>query len=75
MQPDRAADDGRDQFVVATTPSVVVKSVLETAGEASGTGIRGMSERAFAVGGRLSAGPRADGGFAVRAVLPRRAES
>ena len=36
-----------------------------------GHGIAGMTERAAALGGTLSAGPRADGpGFAVRAVLP-----
>ncbi|MFC4867461.1 MULTISPECIES: sensor histidine kinase [Streptomonospora] len=35
-----------------------------------GSGIAGMRERARAVGGRLEAGPRADGGFRVRAELP-----
>ncbi|MDT0302204.1 sensor histidine kinase [Streptomonospora wellingtoniae] len=35
-----------------------------------GSGIAGMRERARAVGGRLQAGPRADGGFRVRAELP-----
>jgi signal transduction histidine kinase len=39
-----------------------------------GTGIRGMTERALAVGGTLSAGPRPGGGFTVRADLPGRAE-
>ena len=33
-------------------------------------GIRGMRERLFALGGRLDAGPRPDGGFRVDAVLP-----
>jgi len=37
----------------------------------AGNGIRGMRERARALGGQLSAGPRAEGGWAVRAVLPR----
>jgi signal transduction histidine kinase len=36
----------------------------------SGHGVLGMRERAAAVGGSLSAGPRADGGFRVEAVLP-----
>jgi len=36
----------------------------------SGNGIVGMQERAAAVGGSLTAGPRAGGGFAVRARLP-----
>jgi signal transduction histidine kinase len=36
----------------------------------SGNGLRGMRERAEALGGTLSAGPRAAGGFQVRARLP-----
>jgi signal transduction histidine kinase len=36
-----------------------------------GSGIRGMRERARSVGGRLDAGPRAEGGWTVHAVLPR----
>ncbi|MCM6776551.1 histidine kinase [Nocardia sp. CDC159] len=35
-----------------------------------GTGIAGMRARAEAIGGTLAAGPRADGGFEVRARLP-----
>jgi signal transduction histidine kinase len=37
---------------------------------ASGHGLTGMSERAAAVGGELSAGPRPGGGFEVTARLP-----
>ena len=37
-----------------------------------GHGIAGMRERATALGGELNAGPRAGGGFAVRATLPVR---
>lgn len=40
---------------------------IETGG---GQGIRGMTERATLHGGRLEAGPRAGGGFTVRALLP-----
>jgi signal transduction histidine kinase len=36
----------------------------------TGSGITGMRERAVALGGQLEAGPRADGGFRVRARLP-----
>ncbi|MDP9241248.1 MAG: sensor histidine kinase [Actinomycetota bacterium] len=36
----------------------------------SGRGIDGMRERALAVGGELSAGPRPEGGFRVKARLP-----
>ncbi|WP_300019076.1 histidine kinase [Pseudonocardia sp.] len=35
-----------------------------------GTGLVGLSERVGSLGGRLTAGPRPDGGFAVEAVLP-----
>ncbi|HUE26593.1 MAG TPA: histidine kinase [Solirubrobacteraceae bacterium] len=37
-----------------------------------GHGLRGMAERAEALGGRVSAGPRRDGGWGVHAVLPLR---
>ena len=40
------------------------------AGPGGGHGLTGMTERAAAVGGELSAGPRADGGFEVTARLP-----
>jgi signal transduction histidine kinase len=40
----------------------------DTAG--AGNGITGMTERAHALGGSLTAGPRADGGFRVDAWLP-----
>jgi len=36
----------------------------------SGHGLTGMHERATLYGGRLSAGPRSGGGFAVQAVIP-----
>ncbi|MFF3536573.1 sensor histidine kinase [Streptomyces sp. NPDC002466] len=38
----------------------------------SGNGLAGMRERAAALGGTIEAGPRADGGFRVRAELPLR---
>ena len=36
----------------------------------SGVGLVAMQERVAVVGGSLEAGPRAEGGWAVRAVLP-----
>ncbi|WP_040422339.1 sensor histidine kinase [Actinopolymorpha alba] len=48
-------DDGQAQVDTAEVP---------------GVGLIGMRERVTAVGGRLWAGPRADGGFRVRAELP-----
>ena len=50
-------DDGRGAAVGASR-------------EESGKGIVGMRERVAALGGELEAGPRAEGGFSVRAVLP-----
>src|SRR6201995_1112361 len=43
-------------------------------GGGTGSGIAGMTERAAALGGHLTAGPRAGGGFVVSAWLPTPAE-
>ncbi|HEV2780603.1 MAG TPA: sensor histidine kinase [Actinophytocola sp.] len=45
-------------------------SVDPDPGSGSGNGLRGMRERAAALGGTLTAGARPEGGFEVRAVLP-----
>lgn len=45
------------------------------ASEGSGNGLRGMRERAEALGGSVSAGPRTAGGFAVGVLLPLNATS
>lgn len=38
--------------------------------DGEGHGLRGMAERAAALGGRVSAGPRTEGGWCVLALLP-----
>jgi signal transduction histidine kinase len=55
----------RDELVVEVTDD---GSGGPAGGE--GHGLRGMSERAAALGGRISAGPRVEGGWCVRALLP-----
>lgn len=60
------------------TPDGVVVAVQDTGRgvpdgvepPTEGNGLPGMRERAAALGGRLEAGPRAGGGFGVRAELP-----
>ena len=42
----------------------------EANGHGSGRGLAGMRERVAVFGGQLDAGPRADGGWTLRAVLP-----
>jgi signal transduction histidine kinase len=42
----------------------------DAAAAAAGLGLRGMAERAMALGGHLDAGPREEGGWRVHAVLP-----
>jgi signal transduction histidine kinase len=42
----------------------------DNAGADAGLGLRGMAERAAALGGRLKVGPREEGGWRVHAVLP-----
>jgi signal transduction histidine kinase len=44
--------------------------ISDAARQSGGHGLRGMAERVHALGGTLEYGPRAGGGFRVRAVLP-----
>ena len=63
---------------VTRTPDWVDIDVLDDGGvpqrdlqeTGTGNGLRGMRERAGAIGGRLEAGPRPEGGWRVRASLP-----
>ena len=50
-------------------------AVRPGAGRGTGQGLIGLAERVRLVGGRLTAGPRPDGGWAVTAVLPDGAAS
>ena len=47
-------------------------ALLDGGHDGAGQGLRGMVERAQLHGGRLTAGPRSGGGFAVQALLPYR---
>ena len=47
----------------------------DTTGVELGLGLRGMLERATALGGSLDVGPREEGGWRVQAVLPLSGEN
>jgi signal transduction histidine kinase len=63
------------RVTVEQRPGELVVRVVNGAGGASvavsgGYGLVGLGERVRTLGGRLTAGPRLDGGFEVEAVLP-----
>jgi signal transduction histidine kinase len=70
----RVTDDGTpDAADDATAPHAPTESRVDavTGGSAGpGRGIVGMRERCQLLGGELTAGPRASGGFEVKARLP-----
>ncbi|HXA60252.1 MAG TPA: histidine kinase [Streptosporangiaceae bacterium] len=51
-------------------PSSPAASAARTPGSAGGRGLGGLRERVRILDGELVAGPRPDGGFSVRAVIP-----
>lgn len=64
-----------DEVTVETANGPPTAGQPEAAEYGGGNGIRGMRERAAAVGGTLSTGHGTDGGFVVRAALPLDATS
>jgi len=60
---------GADAVTVAVTNSAATADPA-LAPTGSGSGLRGLRERVTMIGGTLQAGPRPEGGFAVRARLP-----
>ncbi|MGH2735653.1 MAG: sensor histidine kinase [Actinomycetota bacterium] len=66
----RPRPDGREEQGRPRPDGQEERGTNAAAASGGGRGIAGMSERAAALGGRLEAGPRAGGGFRVRAVLP-----
>jgi signal transduction histidine kinase len=69
------APGARVCVTVERPPGELVVQVVNGAGGAAapvsgGFGLVGLAERVRTLGGRLSAAPRLDGGFAVEAVLP-----
>jgi signal transduction histidine kinase len=65
----------REREVALRISNPAAGQPLPTIGERAGFGIEGMRERAELLGGTLRAGPTADGGFVVCAVLPFPASS
>ncbi|MFB7249178.1 histidine kinase [Microbacterium sp. NPDC056234] len=72
-----AVDARRIEVDVRTDDDDVVLSVIDDGRPSSATGdgygLRGMTERVSLLGGRLDAGPGEDGGWTLRARIPRSA--
>jgi signal transduction histidine kinase len=68
----RICQEDGDLVVVVDDDGVGGPGSLAAGG---GNGIRGMRDRAVALGGQLTAGPRPGGGFRVRARLPLPSET
>jgi signal transduction histidine kinase len=61
---------GRAQVLVRYRPDGVDLEVLDDGADGDGRRLAGVRERVFLYGGQLHAGPRRNGGHAVRARLP-----
>jgi signal transduction histidine kinase len=73
----QVSDDGKGDGITSTGTGTgtITSTSTGTRPPGPGLGLVGMRERVSALGGRLQAGPRGDGGFRVRAELPARAPS
>ena len=60
----------RDALIVEVVNDPANPSASALAGHGTGNGLRGLRERLSACGGRLVAGPTADGGWHTRADIP-----
>jgi signal transduction histidine kinase len=71
----RHADASNAHVRVRASPDALEIEITDdgradSAGVSPGLGLRGMAERAAALGGRVRVGPRDEGGWRVKAVLP-----
>jgi signal transduction histidine kinase len=70
----RHADASSAHVLVATSSGALRVEITDDGrggtGAAEGHGLRGMEERAAALGGRVVTGPRVEGGWRVQALLP-----
>jgi signal transduction histidine kinase len=69
----RVLVSAKQDTVVIEVTNDPAPSASALAGHGTGNGLRGLRERLGASGGRLEAGPTADGGWQTRAHLPRHA--
>jgi signal transduction histidine kinase len=70
--PVRVVLRGEQGFLLVEVANAPAPGDEALAGHGTGNGLRGLRERVGAVGGRLEAGPRDDGGWRVAAQLPYR---
>jgi signal transduction histidine kinase len=64
-------DGGREALIIEVT-NAPARGAAALAGAGTRTGLQGLRERVDACGGAIEAGPTADGGWRLRARLPRR---
>jgi signal transduction histidine kinase len=67
----RVLVSGEQDTAIVEVTNDPAPSASALAGHGTGNGLRGLSERLSASGGRLEAGPTPDGGWQTRAHIPR----